>query len=66
MLSWFLLPISWKSVLSSSVGLLDPENIGLAVEMRYCLVYKLINKYFHFSDCYLGFSTSGLVENHLK
>jgi len=31
----FPLPVSWEIILSFSVGLLDPENIGLAVEMAF-------------------------------
>jgi len=31
----FPLPVWWKIILSSSFGLLDPENIDLAVEIAF-------------------------------
>jgi len=39
----FKLAVWWKIILSSSVWLLDPENIGLAVEIAFlfCLQAKI-------------------------
>jgi len=53
----FPLPVWWKIILSSSVGLLDPENIGVEVEIAflYCL-YKLRYEDFQFKGRLLGFS----------
>jgi len=37
----FQLLVLWKSIPNTTVGLLDPDNIGLAVKSRFYLVYKM-------------------------
>jgi len=48
-----------ENILSSSVGLLNPDNIGFAWKSHAYLVYKLIYKYFQSNSRLLGVSTSG-------
>jgi len=42
------LPVWWEIILSSFVGLMDPKNIGLAVEIAFLSCLQA-DKYFQFN-----------------
>jgi len=58
-----LLPAWWKIILSRSVRLLDPENIGLEVDIAFQSCLQADISVLPVNECHLGFSTSGLLEN---